>query len=288
MPQNLFAACRVDDVLVAKRVRLDANVQGMISGLFDGQAAQFFDGIANEVIFDGRWHPDEDELLTIDVPDEAQVFADTIKANAASIPDIDVNNFSAEGIKALFTGRANNGSVTVLVQCFTAKQNLGRRFSLLQQGNAFRKLSEPAFSLDTSLTCVVEDRTLKFKSQHKLRSIIDLTGIYRAATDQEVRDFALHDSLTVADPDNFVTITNQTTRKLIRQLVMSGTLDAYTPEDISSAAQDTGLNIGVEDGRLVIPPDHAEIKAVLQFLNECRYSGPLSGTPYVTNSQRPA
>ena len=288
MAQNLFAACRTDGALVAKHVRLEETVQEQVEHLFAGQETEFWNDMADEVPFDGRWKPDAHELLTIDIPQEAEIFESTINANAVSIPDIDIRGFADEGIRALFTGASTNGSAKVLVQRFTSQQILERKFSLLQDGNTFRRLSEPSFSLDASLTCVIEGGKIKFKSQHKLRSIINLIDIYRAATDQEVKTFAEHASLEVRDIAAFLAATNQTSRKLIHAVIENKTLDTYTPKDIRDAAKHTGLKVKVKNGKIVMPTDHAEIKALLQFLEESRYSGPLSGRPYVTNSRRPA
>ncbi|WP_353223209.1 Kiwa anti-phage protein KwaB-like domain-containing protein [Salinisphaera hydrothermalis] len=289
MPQNLFAACRTDGgELIAKRVRLDANVQQAIEAVFTEQETAFREGVTDEMPFDGSWTPNEDEFLTIEVPAEAQIFADTINANAIAVADIDTAAFSDEGIKALFTGVAENGATKVLVQRFTSQQVLERRFALLQQGNTFRRLTESAFALDNSLACLIEDGKIKFKSQHKLRSIINMLDIYRAATDQEVHAFAAHESLEVEDVANFVSTTNQVSRKLIHAITNNETLDNHAPADIQAAARETDLAIVVRNGRIVVPTAHSEIKALLQFLNESRYSGPLSGQPFVTNSQRPA
>ena len=41
MPQNLFGACRVNGRLVAKRVRLDNDVQGAVEDVFREQEEQF-------------------------------------------------------------------------------------------------------------------------------------------------------------------------------------------------------------------------------------------------------
>ena len=56
MPMNLFAACRdLNGQLIAKRVRLDANVQQAVTALFTLQEADFRDGVIDEIPFDGRW-----------------------------------------------------------------------------------------------------------------------------------------------------------------------------------------------------------------------------------------
>ena len=71
MPQNLFAACRKNGNLVAKRIRLDATVQQAVEDVFATQEGKFRDGVQCEVPFDGSWTPDSDEFLTVEVPDEA-------------------------------------------------------------------------------------------------------------------------------------------------------------------------------------------------------------------------
>jgi hypothetical protein len=289
MPQNLFAACRDGaGQLSVKRVRLNADVQRAVEEIFAQQEAAFRAGVEHEVQFDGGWNPDEDELLVIDIPPEAQILVETLNANALAVPDINTEAFAAEGIKALFTGRVENDATTVLVQRFTSQQLLERKFTLFGHENVFRRLTEPAFTLDSGLACIIEGGRIKFKSQQKLRSIINMIDIYREATDHEVQAFAAHPSLAVANVDAFVSVTNQVSRKLIHAITRNGTLDAYAPAAIQAAALETNLAIDLQDGRLVMPADHAGIKAVLQFLNESRYSGPLSGRVFVTNSQRAA
>jgi hypothetical protein len=118
MPENLFAACRIDGELIAKRVRLDNTVQQAVEAVFNNQEAEFRRGVTSEVDFDGSWKPDEDEVLSIDVPQEGALFADTIDANPLSIREIDTAHFDTEGIKALFTGVRVNRATKVLVQGF--------------------------------------------------------------------------------------------------------------------------------------------------------------------------
>ena len=157
-----------------------------------------------------------------------------------------------------------------------------------QEGNAFRRLTEAAFTLDSKLTCIIEDGLIKFKSVGNLRSIIDMIEIYREATNQEIIDFACHRSLHVADVQHFVANTNQTCRKLIHAISDNHVLNDYTPAEIQTAAQSTNLTVEHHKRADSVPADGAGIKELLQFLNESRYSGPLSHRAYVTNSQRPA
>ena len=288
MAQNLFSACRIDGALVAKHIRLDQEVQREIEAIFSQQEAEFRDGITSEVEFDGSWTPDDDQFLTIDLPPEAAIFTDTLDANPVSTPDIDTAHFETEGIKAIFTGVATNGAIKALVQGFSPAQILSRRFSLLQNGNAFRRLSAPAFSLGTGLTCIVEGGKIKFRSFHKLRAVIDLLDIYRVATDQEVHNFVIHPHFEVTDAATFVTTADQTIRKLVHAISRGGVLDKHTVADIETACNDVGLVVTVNNGRLIMPTDRAEIKKLLRFLDDSFYQASLTGARYVTNSKRPA
>ena len=80
------------------------------------------------------------------------------------------------------------------------------------QGNAFRRLTAPSFILATSLAFVIDGEFIKFKSFSNLRSILDVMEIYQEATEQEVRDFAGHPSLRVANLDDFVLNADQVTK----------------------------------------------------------------------------
>jgi hypothetical protein len=288
MPQNLFAACRVGDDLIAKRVRLDLNVQQAVEAIFADQEGHFRNGITDEVDFDGSWKPDENEVLVMDIPQDAQIFVDTINANAVAVPDLDTAAFDQENIRALFTGATNNGATKVLIQQFSARQMLSRRFSLLQDGNAFRRMTDQAFALDNSLACIAEDGKLKFKSFHKMRAIVDLVDAYKVATDQEVQDFANHASFEVADHAAFLASADQISRKLMHAINRSGTLNNYTVPQIETAANAVGVGLTVNGGRIVMPADRAEVKKLLRFLDDGLYEAPLSGQRYVTNSKRPA
>lgn len=286
MPENLFAACRVDGQLVARRVGLAAPVQQQVEDMFDQQEQKFRSGVMEAIPFDGGWNPDADQVLTIPIPQEAGIFHQTIAANAVSIPPIDTGRFVDANIKALFTGVNENDAPKVLVQRFTAGQVLNRKYALLFSDNAFSRLQDPAFVLGTGLACIIEAGVIKFKSLHNLRSIIDITEIYREATDAEVHNFAEHNTLEVADADAFVETSDQTIRKLVHSITDTGVLDKYSAENIRDAAQKTGLTVKVQNGKIVIPADRNGIKALLQFLNESRYAGPLSDQPYIANSRR--
>lgn len=287
-PSSLFAVCKVDSDLICKRVRLTADVQRDVTGLFRSQETAFHHNVDYEIPFDGTWKADEDEILSLEVPPSAQPIVDAADANAISAEVLDTHAFSHEGIKALFMVVRHDDALRILIQRFTAQQLLDRKFVLTLDRNTFNRLSEPGFTLDTSLTCIIENGKIKFKSLQKLRSIIDIAEIYREATDVEVRTFALHRKFHVGNVDRFVDDADLVIRRLISGIVADRILDRSDLATIEDAARETRLPIAIENGKIVMPKQKKEVKELLTFLNESRYNGPLSGTPYVTNSRRRA
>lgn len=176
MPRNLYAACWSADGLVAKRVPLNRAVNAGVMRLFDQQEESFRRGVTGEVSFDGAWHPEPEEFLVLDLPGEAEIFITAVSSSPASLPLIDTGRLADENIKALFVpGGREAQEGTVLIQNFSAGQLLSRKFALLEAGNAFRRLDNEAFTLDTGITAIIENGLIKFKSFHKLRMVINLS-----------------------------------------------------------------------------------------------------------------
>lgn len=164
---------------------------------------------------------------------------------------------------------------------------LEHKWAVLLSGNTFRRISEAAFVMPSSLTCVLVEGQLKFRSWSNLRTIFNLTDIYRAATDKEVQGFGQHQAVKVDSVDQLLEESDQQMRKMINQVLSDRTLDKYPATRIQQAASQTLLSIEVEGERIVWPPARREQKELLQFLVDNRYAGALSGTIYVTNSRRP-
>ncbi len=285
---SLFAICHDNGAVVVKRIPLNQNVQHAIRQMFQTQERDFLHGVTTEVAYSGNYKPDDDEVLTVDVTPEATQIRTIVAGNAAAVPRIDIANFEGENIKALAGARGAGANQRILLQKFMPRQNLRRGFALVHAQNAFRELQEPAFSLNTALTAIIQDGVIKFRSDFELRTIIPLLDVYRAATEQETRNFAANALFDIADEDAFVEMTNQVSRKLITSVVSSGVLQNKTAGQIAAAARRTGLNVTVRNNRVVMPAIHRDAKALLKFLAEDRFNGPLTGNGYVSNSKRPA
>lgn len=282
---NLLALCRGNNLEV-KRIPVTNPVQTALQNMFQQQETDFRDGRPNLVAFNGEWNPDDDELLTLANTAEANVMVQASQQNAVALQQVDTANFEGENIRALFMSTGNGANQRLLVQRFTAQQRLSRRLALLLEQQAFRELTEPAFTVGTGLTCIIEGGQMKFQSYSNLRMIFDLSQLYQAATDQDIDNFAAYASINFDDIDAFKATANQTVRKLVHKIHSTGVLNNYAVNDIRDKAQATGLNVNVVNGSIQFPQDPQIAKRFLRFLDDGLYEAPLSGQRYVTNSKK--
>jgi hypothetical protein len=283
---NLLALCKTPNGATVKRVQISQPLQDKIAGLFQQQAIEFMDSIEEEVEFGSDWKPDANEILVTDAPAEFGIMQAALDGNLIALPTINAANFLDEGIKGLFVA-LNGDNRRILVQGFTAQQVLSRKFALLLQGDTFRELTEPSFTLENYLVAVIENGRLKFKSFYKVKRIFELTQVYQEATDQQIDGFCAHASLEVGDVAAFKGVADQGVRKLVHAVSTTRILDKVSVEDIAAKAAAIGLILKVTDGQIIVPADRKSVKELLRFLDDAIYEAPLSAKRYVTNSKRP-
>lgn len=290
MPQNLFALVRVDGAAEVRRVRLHAKVQHKVTALLEEQEKAFFEGVDTEIVFNGDWKPDDNEVLVLDGLDEIGLMTTAITSNATSYQELDLAKFEEQPVKALFSGYMNGGSVTVQIQRFILSQLLVRNqipVLGLQTGNTFTEMTEPMFTFGRKLVAVIQGGQLKFKSFASLRAVCDLSEAYREATDADLEDFVGHDLLSCDDVDAFMANADSTVRKMVHTITQKDVLDQHGVEKITTVAQDfPHVNISVSGGRVQLPSDKQELKTLLHFLLDNIFEAPLSGEQYQTNSKR--
>ena len=75
-------------------------------------------------------------------------------------------------------------------------------------------------------------------------------------------------------------------RRKIAAINDSGVLNRNTAAKIRNLAQKCGLDVTVENKKLVIPDDKKKLKEVLGFLDDEVYKGAFTEETYITNSKR--
>ena len=285
---QLYAACRSNSGMVVRHIQLTNQLQGQLDGIFQEQEVHFMEGIDNEIDFNGDWKPDDDELLVIRSLPEAQILMDAADQNAIALPVLDVANFQAQQVKALYGAAGIGPNRRLLVQSFGPQQLLSNRFSLLHDGNVFRRLTEPAFSLGTQLVATINSTgDVRFKSFQMLRRIFDITPVFRQATDGELSAFCVHSSLAVADVGAFIADADEGIRKQVHAISKVDVFGNHSVADIGVQAAAIGFPIAINAGKIEIPLDRKGTKALFSFLLNKVYLGPIDQKLFITNSNRP-
>lgn len=285
---ELYAACRINGNIVIKHVQLNNQVQQQVENIFRNQHFDFMAGISNEIAFTGDWKPDDDELLLARGLVEAQIFLNAINQNAIALQNLDANNFQNENVKALYIAIGQGQNLQILLQYFSPQQLLSRNFSLLHDGNVFRRINEPAFSLNNQLLATIDHTgTVRFKSFQMLRRVFDLSQFFQQATNADLNAFCGHASLSIADQNSFVAGADEGIRKFVHAISKENVLGRYTVNQIAHQANTIGFNITVQNNAIIVPSDKKEIKSLFSFLLDRVYLGSINQQLFITNSHRP-
>lgn len=285
---QFYAACRQNGALLVKHIQLTLPLQFQLDGVFQRQEVDFMRGINTEITFTGDWKPDDDELLVAHALPEAQILVDAANQNAVALPVLDVNHFDTEGIKAVFTVFEVNQNKRLLLQNFSNAQILSSTLAFLFDGNVFRRLTEPTFSLGTQLSAIIDaNANVRFKSFNMVRRIFDMAQFYRQATDAEVDTFCRHQSLVATDIQAFIDNADEGIRKFIHAMNKSDVLNTHTVTDIGTQANAIQFPITITNGKIEIPATRKSAKALFSFLLNRVYRGPLDQQLLITNSNRP-
>ncbi|MBA1270507.1 MULTISPECIES: Kiwa anti-phage protein KwaB-like domain-containing protein [Pseudomonas] len=285
---NLFALM---DVAGARLIRfpLSVDLSADISTVFNDQHTEFFRGVDTIIPFDGRYTPEEGELL--EIPDFADVDGLLAAvANPLSVDQYDPNTHSLDLVRAIFTGIEVAGVPRVLVQIFERRRLIARAgLMLFFANNQFQKMSESGLSLDTKLLAVLEGTNLKFQSFHFAKRVFDLSEYFREATNEEVTTFAGHEKLAVQDVQVFLAAAGPQIRKKISLIRQSAVLENYSTDQIVAVAASMQFPLALsDDGRIIVPDNNTELRKLLRFLDEDYYESPLSNTRFISNSKRKA
>ncbi len=285
---NLFALTSNPGARIV-RFPLTKDLQDEITAVFDDQSKLFLNGIVETVEFDGRYRPDEGELLVIKNFPDVDGLAHAVK-NPIAVELFDPKVHSLNSVKALFTGHGANGTERVLIQLFESRRLIATKgIALFFSGDTFQRMSDAGLTLDTKLLAVLENGDLKFQSFHFLRRVFDVSENFNEATAEEIKTFANHPMLAAEDAQAFMAGASAPVRRKITLILQSGVLENFTAQQIVASAQTFKIALKTAaDGRIVLPTNGTELRRLLRFLDEDYYESPLSQTHFVSNSKRVA
>jgi len=268
---------------------LSQQVQRDLTQLFADQRAAFL-ADAKLVAWDPGYEPSADEDLFIE-PFEPPAAITSALANPAGQERLSFDVEVLKEIRGIVTGVWTSKERWISAQVFDRRRLLSpASFSLLHEEGTFVRLHEPGLTLDAQLAAAIDDKRLIFHSFNVVRRLFNMMAYFAEATDQQVRDLAMHPAVHVQNVDAFVQDADTWTRKKIALIERSGILNAQKPRQVAKVAGEYGLQLTIAkiDGkdRSSIPPEKKDMKAVLQFLDEDYFTSSLTHTQFVTNSKR--
>ncbi len=285
---TLFALTSVPGARVI-RFPMTAELNAEVDAAFAEQLRAFEAGIVDVIPFDGRYVPDQGELLVIEEFEDVDGLQEAV-SNPLNVDAYDPARHSLDSVKALFTSVARDGADRILIQCFERRRLIAAKgLAMYFMGDAFRKMTDSGLTLDTRLVAVLDGSSLKFQSFHFVRRVFDLSEHFKEATNEEVTTFATHAKMAITDLPGFLSSASPLVRKKIALIRQSGVLENYTTEQIVASAQAFNVVVATtDDNRIVIPSNKTELRRLLRFLDEDYYESALSQTRYVSNSKRVA
>ncbi len=288
MPLNLFGLTS-DPANRICRLALSAAVQDEVTNLFQEQEAAFARAV-NPIAFDGKYKPDDDEVLVIENYDDIDGLHEAI-ANPLTKPELNPTAESLTSLKALFTGYQRDGASVALIQLFDRRRILSNRgLSLFHSENVFRKVDGAGLTLDGKLSAVLENGQLRFQSFHAVRQILDLSQYYIEATDNDIRTFARLPCLQVQDLEQLIASSDTWVRRKVTLIQQSGTLQNVAVADLLQIAIQFGIQLDIAQNNgievIALPTDRPGLKKLLRFLDEDYYMSSILRVPHITNSRR--
>lgn len=271
------------------KLELEGETQAAICNTFSN-AVEDLIAEKEKVMFDGSYKPHEDEFLAIENFQLQDDIKDAVRDPIGVAAYQKVDEEFPE-IRAIFVGeREEIGDAekfTVAFQRFRKDQYISTKwYNLFFENDTFFQEKRFGISISDTVDCYFTDGQLQFISYFFARQVFDLSEYYRSATDHEVQSFSANDKLSIENPAVFQSMANSWIRRKIAMINDSGVLENYTASKIKSLAKAAGIEITVDNKKVVIPSDKEKVKIILGFLDEEAYKGPFSQTTYLANSKR--
>ena len=196
---------------------------------------------------------------------------------------------SITGIVAFAQDDENND--LMLFQNFVQSQVLqpGGALSRSVNADSFKTMEDPVLILSSKLSAVYSyrDNKLFFDSFHYAKTFLpSLLDVFDAASTEDIRKLIRHNLFTCEDEQQILdNTTNIHLRAKFAMIKDSEILGFTSVEEIQEQAPDF-VTIRVCQGKIVFPTDKDEIQALVRFLNEEFYQGPITRNSYYTNSKR--
>lgn len=238
---------------------------------------------AEEIAFDGRYIIRDDKeiaYIEMNLPNEFNDIPD----NQQGLNTLDL---AEDKIQSLFWYEDGE----YIFQVFSSGNLLENKYVIkcLQEQHSFTRMTDKAFIINSKVQAIYKGGKLFFKSFPSASLIFDLSAFMVEATNAEVNDFGNKANVNI-DVNWLTEHANNKTRRLIKMISTSGTLDTFmgmNSRKRDKISKSVNVEIIIRDGKLVLPSSVSKVNKVLEFLNEDVYKGLITETVFKTNSKRP-
>lgn len=265
-------------------IDLAEEIVELTRALFVNAANELMNDDTERIEFDGRYVIRDDENEISYVPYNLPAEFNGIPDNQQGITLLDIEH---DEIKSIFWYEEE----TYLFQMFSSGNLLENKYVMkfFQEQHNFTRMTEKAFIINNKIQAIHNDGRLYFKSFPSASKIFNLSASMVAATTAEVTGFGNKDNVSI-NVDWLTSHANAKTRRLIKMVTESGTLDMYMGlgrRQRKLLADSVNINIDIRDDKLILPSNVGQVNKILEFLNEDVYKGLITSNIFRTNSKRP-
>lgn len=261
-------------------IPITADTQDDVVIFFDDALKALFVPELEALSYTQNYRADESEVYEVKEFKLPSAFAAAFQ-NPLALP---VLNLAEERPRALVFGNLDDG-LKLAFQAMRKQQVLHKKRRLFLSNGVYQVETKDELILGDGIDAAFAQGSLRFRSFHFARMVVPLSEYYREATEEELDKLEEHKCLAIESPkwrDN----ADLWVRRKAAAILDSGVLDKLEVSDIEERARQFGLEIKVENERIVVPGERVGLKSLLRFLAEDVFDGPLSGKLFVTNSKR--
>lgn len=281
----VLAGTRANPAVFALTLDNDAQtaLTGMISGLVDSIRA------ADHVEFDAGYRAEQDEVITLapfELPGSLSVLNNA--ADSAVLPPLNPASIDEVGVRAIAAVEWDrNAPRFIAFQRVESRYVLKREpWRLMFAEGRFVRDERPGLEIAERVDAVLEDDTLYVVSWPKAHSVLDLTPWMREATVTEMEVFFKHKKLALVDGFDSETLADTAVRRKVASITDRKVLDKCSVQSLRQYAAKFGVDLKVSKGKIVLPSQKKEFKAVLGLLDEDLLSFEPTDERWIVNSKR--
>lgn len=273
------------------RVPMSADLQSELSAAWYERYAEASDRAP--ISFDPGYDPDETQIFVIEpfvLPDWLHLESGTPLRERDIVPN-EERTFALIRCVFAYARDANSGISVFLFQNFTRSRVIKPSWrSMVFYRDVYQTSERYGFQLGDSLSAVFvgpsEGGRLLFSKLREVSTYLPMDEHYREATADEIRQILQHDALLVDDPGQIIDMASPWYARRFAMLRDTGILDRYEPAQLQSLATNVDVQLDIQNNRIRLPADRANLRTVLTFLNEERFRGPITEGLFEANSKR--